>query len=264
MMRDLLEDLEAGRLLSDPDPVNRARAQMKAPLPKRFYTAVSVAEGPDGVEVRLDNRTVKTPAGTPIRMPGRASAELVAREFDVQREVLDPATMPVWRLANTAIDGVAADPQAVMEDIMRYASSDLVCYRAESPETLVGRQADSWDPVLDWARRAMGARFFLAEGVMHVEQPREAIGAVGIHLSREATPMRLAALHVMTTLTGSALIALAVDAEAMSPEEGWRAAHVDEDWNIHQWGEDAEAMQARALRERDFQGAAALIEAMRG
>ena len=116
--------------------------------------------------------------------------------------------MPVTRLVNTAIDGVATDPQAVLEDILRFSSSDLVCYRADGPEALVARQAEAWDPILDWVRSALGARFFLAEGVMHVEQPREAIGAVGIHLRQRDDVLRLAALHVITAITGSALLAL--------------------------------------------------------
>jgi chaperone required for assembly of F1-ATPase len=171
-------------------------------------------------------------------------------------------TMPVMRLANTAIDGVAADPQAVIEDILRFASSDMLCYRADAPEALVARQADAWDGVLDWARASLGARFLLVEGVMHIEQPREAIGAVGIHVSQRSEPMRLAALHLMTSLTGSALLALAVECGEFDLEAAWTAAHVDEDWQIEQWGQDAEAIQRRSNRKRDMAAAVHLIEAL--
>jgi chaperone required for assembly of F1-ATPase len=261
-MRDILSDLEAGRQLSDTDPMRRAQNQMKTPAARRFYEAVSVERGPDGFSVHLDGKPVKTPSGRTVVLPTEAAAALMADEFSAQGERIDPTTMPVTRLVNTAIDGVASDPQAVLEDILRFSSSDLVCYRAEGPEALVARQAEAWDPILDWARAALGARFFLAEGVMHVEQPRETIGAVGLHLRQRDDIFRLAALHVITAITGSALLALALEAGSIDKETAWSAAHVDEDWNIEHWGMDAEAAERRANRKRDMLGAAALIEAL--
>jgi chaperone required for assembly of F1-ATPase len=261
-MRDMLSDLEAGRHLSDPDPTRRAQNQMRAPAARRFYTAVSVEREAEGFTVRLDGRAVRTPSGRTVVLPTERAARLVADEFAAQGERIEPLTMPVARLVNTAIDGVAADQQAVLEDILRFSSSDLVCYRAEGPDALVARQAGAWDPILDWARSALGARFFLAEGVMHVEQPREAIGAVGLHLARRDDAFRLAALHVITAITGSALLALAFEAGAIDVEAAWEAAHVDEDWNIEHWGLDAEAAARRAARKRDMAGAAALIAAL--
>ena len=262
MMRDILEDLEAGRQLSDPDPVKRAQNQMRGALPKRFYKEAGVEKEAEGWSVRLDGKPVRTPGRALLALPTLAAAELVAQEFAAQRDVIDPVSMPVLRLVNTAIDGVATDPQAVVEDILRYASSDLLLYRADAPQVLVDRQADLWDPVLDWVRAKIGARFFLAEGVMHVEQPQESVGAIGIHLSKRTDPQRLAALHVMTSITGSALLAIAVEAGGIDADDAWRAAHVDEDWNVEQWGEDAEAAARRAARRRDFDAAVALLRAL--
>ena len=261
-MRELLTDLEAGRHLSDPDPVRRAQIQMKSPAVRRFYKTVTVQRDADGFSVRLDGKAVKTPSGMTVTLPTEKAAQLVADEFDSQGDRIEPLTMPVFRLVNTAIDGVAVDPQAVLEDILRFSSSDLVCYRAEGPDTLVVRQAEAWDPVIDWARAALGARFFLAEGVIHVEQPREAIGAVGVHLRQRDDAFRLAALHVITAITGSALLALMFEAGAIEAEAAWNAAHVDEDWNVEHWGLDAEAAARRTSRRRDMMGAAALIEAL--
>lgn len=262
-MRDLLNDLEAHNLLSEPDPVRRTQGQLKRQLPKRFYKAVSVAPMEEGFAVHLDGKPVRTPTKALLVLPTAAAAELVAQEFAAQEGFIDPMTMPVTRLVNTAIDGVAADQQAVLEDILRFSSSDLLCYRADSPEGLVTRQSEAWDGVLDWARASLGARFALAEGVMHVEQPREAIGALGIHLSQRAEPMRLAALHLMTTLTGSALLALAVETGELDAETAWAAAHVDEDWQIEHWGQDAEAVERRNNRKRDMMAAVALLEALK-
>jgi len=262
-MRDILNDLESGQALSDPDPMRRAQIQMRTPLPKRFYKDVAVAEGEGGFIVQLDGRAVKTPGKALLVLPTEAAARLIADEFAAQGETLDLASMPVYRLVNTAIDGVANDPQAVVEDILRFSSSDLLCYRADGPETLVARQNEAWDSVLDWARATLGARFVLAEGVIHVDQPRDAITAIGIHLNQRAESLRLAALHVMTTLTGSALLALAVDFGELDAETAWKAAHVDEDFQAEHWGHDAEALARRANRKRDMMAAAQLLEAIR-
>lgn len=261
-MRDLLNDIEAGRHLSDPDPVRRAQIQMRQSLPKRFYESAEVVEVPEGYAVQLDGKPVRTPGKALLALPTRQAAELVAREFEAQKETINPVSMPVLRLVNTAIDGVASDTQAVLEDVMRFSSSDLLCYRADTPEELVARQSAIWDPVLDWAHSTLAARFFLAEGVMHVEQPREAIAAVGIWLRQRDEPFLLSSIHLMTSLTGSALLALAVEAGAMTPDEAWNAAHLDEDWTIEHWGEDEEASQRRAARRRDFDAAASLARAV--
>ena len=192
-MRDILNDLEAGRLLSDPDPVRRAQLQTRTPQPKRFYKDVAVAAGEGGFVVQLDGKPVKTPGKALLALPTERAAALVADEFAAQGETLDLASMPAYRLVNTAIDGVASDPQAVLEDILRFSSSDLLCYRADGPDTLVSRQNEAWDPVIDWARAVLGANLRLAEGVIHVEQPREAIAAIGVHLGQRAEPQRLGA-----------------------------------------------------------------------
>ena len=261
-MRDLLNDLESGSHLSDPDPVRRAQNQMRQNLPKRFYKSAEHTEIEEGFSVLLDGKPVRTPGRAPLVLPTRAAAALVAGEFDAQREVIDPISMPVLRLANSAIDGVAPDCAAVIEDVVRFSASDLICYRAGEPAGLVARQAEAWDPALDWARAALGARFFLAEGVVHVEQPRDSVAAVRRWLEARHDPFRLAAIHVMTTLTGSALLALAVEAGALDPADAWAAAHVDESWNAEHWGDDAEAVARTTARRRDFDAAVALAQAM--
>ncbi len=262
-MRDLLGDLEAGSYLSDPDPVKRAQNQMRAPVVKRFYDKVTVEERADGYVVLLDGKPVRTPGKAVLTLPTERAAAIVAAEFEAQQEKIDPVTMPATRLVNAAIDGVATDVQAVIEDILRYASSDLLCYRADAPDALVARQSEAWDPVIDWARAHLGARFVIAEGIVHVAQPREAIGAIGIHLARTAEPLRLAALHLMTTLTGSALLALAVEEGELSADAAWTAAHVDETWNAEQWGEDYEAAARSRARSYDFSAAVRVLSTIR-
>lgn len=262
-MRNILNDLEAGKLLSDPDPVKRAQIQMRTKLPKRFYTDVTVVATETGFTIHLDGKAVRTPAREVMILPTEAAARIVADEFAAQAETMDTITMPAMRLVNTAIDGVAKEADAVAEDILRFASSDLLCYRADGPDGLVARQNAAWDPLIDWASSSLGARFLLAEGIIHIQQPAAAMTAVRIHLDQRREPLRLAALHLMTSLTGSALLALAVEARHLSAEEAWRASNVDEDWQIDHWGQDSEAVARRNGRWRDMNAAARMIAVLR-
>ncbi|KKZ85525.1 ATPase [Rhizobium phaseoli] len=259
-MRDLLNDLSEG--LSHPDPIRRAQIQMKKPLPKRFYAEVAVAEHEGGFAITLDGKMVRTPARQVLAVPTEALAQLVAAEWRAQGEEIDPVTMPATRLVNTALDGVATNAQAIFEDILRFSSSDLLCYRADGPELLVERQRQRWDSVIDWAANDLGARFILIEGVMHHEQPREATAAFAVTLARHQSPMALAALHTITTLTGSAILALAFAEGRLTVEEVWSLAHLDEDWTIEHWGRDEEAEERRAKRFVEFKAAADVFFAL--
>lgn len=259
-MRDILNDIH--EQLSDPDPVRRAQIQMKNPLPKRFYKEVGIGEDSGHFTIELDGRKVKTPAKRTLSLPTRAAAECVAAEWTNQADVIDPATMPVTRLVNSALDGVASELDAVVADIVNYAGTDLICYRADTPQSLVAAQAAKWDPVVYWAADALGARFILAEGIVHRAQPAAAIEAFAGALGKYREPLAIAALHTITTLTGSALLALAFAEGRLTAEEAWSAAHADEDWNIEQWGSDAEAEARRAHRWQDMKAASDLFDAL--
>lgn len=229
-------------------------------LPKRFYTDVTVADesGESLAAILLDGRPVRTPGKKALAVPSAALAEAIADEWRAQRDEIDPRTMPLTRLVNSAIDGVTGREAAVIDDILNHAGADLLCYRASGPEGLLVRQAEAWDPVLAWAAGALGAPLSLAEGVMHVPQPEASLAALRTEIAA-LDAYALAALHVMTTLTGSALLPLAVARGELSPEAAWEAAHVDEDWQISQWGEDAEAQMRRETRKADFDAAARLL-----
>jgi chaperone required for assembly of F1-ATPase len=258
-MRDIFNELSEA--MSDPDPIKRAQIQMRRPLPKRFYQTVTVEPFEDGHRILLDGKPVRTPARHHLVLPAAALATAAAAEWEAQGETIDPARMPLTRLANTALDGVASDMQSVREDVLRFAATDLLCYRAPGPERLVDAQTAHWDPILDWASSTLAARFALAEGVMHVAQPREALAALSVHLGAIDEPYRLTALHLATSLTGSALIAFALLKGAINPDAAWKAAHVDEDWNAELWGEDSEAIERRRLRRIDFDAACLVLDA---
>lgn len=240
------------------DPRAAAREALMPELPKRFYERASAEPHEQGFALHLDGRPARTPGKRALVAPSRGAGDALAAEWQAQGERIDPKTMPLTRLLNVAIDAVGAAMEPVAEEVVKYAGSDLVCYRAGEPDKLVAAQAAAWDPVLAFARERLGARFLLAEGVMFVEQPREALEAVAARVSRETSPFALAALNVMTTLTGSALIALAVADSALSAEDAWEAAHVDELHQERVWGADAIATERREGRRREFEAAALL------
>ena len=223
-------------------------------LPKRFYKTVAVVETDGGFEVALDERPVRTPLKSPLVLATRVLCDAVAAEWEAQEEHVDPGAMPLTRLANTALDRVAPRLDTIIKEIVSYAGNDLLCYRAEGPDSLILRQAQHWDPVLAWAESRIGEKFVLAEGVIHHDQPAETLGAFE-RLMREHDAFTLTAIHNATTLTGSALIAAALAADEISADAGWAAAHVDEDWQIEQWGRDEEAEARRRRRRVEFDAA---------
>lgn len=242
-----------GKPASGPKSVP-GRESLKAALPKRFYETVAVGERDGRFAILLDGRTVRTPGKRELAFPVEPLAAAVAGEWQAQGERIDPATMPLTRLANSAIDAVAERMGEVADDVVAFAGSDLLCYRADGPATLVERQAAAWDPVLAWAKRDLGAGFKLRVGLMPIEQPAEALDAVRAALAG-LPPLGLAAVHVMTTIAGSALLAIAHLRGALTLDEAWRAATVDETWQSEQWGHDAEAAAHAAERFADFKAA---------
>jgi chaperone required for assembly of F1-ATPase len=235
----------------------------KVNLAKRFYEQVAIEdEGGGQASLLLDGKPVHTPGKAPLIVPNAALAEAVAAEWRAQGARIDPATMPLTRLANSVIDGVVGRERAVIDDMLNYAGSDLLCYRAAAPSGLVALQIEHWDPVIAWAKTELGVPLQLAQGVTHVAQPQASLDEIERRL-KGFDAWSLAALHVMTVLTGSALLALATALRRLSPEDVWAAVHVDEDWQIAQWGEDEEARRRRANRRRDFDAAARLLELLR-
>lgn len=235
---------------------------LRPPLPKRFYKSAEVAPRGEGFAVLLDGRTIRTPAKRELVVPVEALAAAIAAEWDAQGERIDAATMPLTRLVNVAIDAVEERKAEVTDDIVAFAGSDLVCYRAETPDALVRRQAEAWNPVLAWARRELGADLRLREGLMPIDQPPEALEAIRGTLAG-VDALSLAALHVLTTIGGSALVAIAHWHELLSIDEAWRAVTVDETWQREQWGRDAEAEAHAALRRAEFEAASRCLSFLR-
>jgi chaperone required for assembly of F1-ATPase len=226
-----------------------------APLPKRFYAAVITQEGEGGHRVLLDGRVVRTPARRVLGFPNAVLAAAAAAEWAGQGEAIDPSSMPLTRLANIALDAVTEDPAPVRAEIVKYAGSDLLCYLAAEPAGLVAKQAAAWDPVIAWARTRHDLLFVQTTGVVFASQPALTLQKVAAIVT-DFAGLRLAALQSVTTLTGSALLALALADGFLEAKAAWAAAHVDEDWNIALWGEDAEAAARRAFRFTEMRAAA--------
>jgi chaperone required for assembly of F1-ATPase len=240
--------------------VEAVRRATRPVLRRCFYAKAGTAPAREGFAVRLDDKPVRTPAGRILAAPTAALAEAIAAEWDAQRDIIDPAKMPLTRLANVIIDGVSERPGPVAAEIQKYLATDLVCYRAKAPQGLVERQARHWDPIVAWARDALGAHLRLREGVIHVVQPEVALAAAGAAIPEE--PWRLGAVHTATTLTGSSLIALALLRARLTAEEAWQAAHVDEDWNMAQWGRDEIALSRRVFHFAELQAAATVLRSL--
>ncbi len=243
------------------DPMEAARRNVRPLLRKRFYERAGIGEADGQYQVLLDGRPVRTPARGTLAAPSERVASAIAEEWAAQEGFVDPARMPLTRLANSIVDGVARSPQPVAAEVERYLGSDLLFYRAQSPQGLVEMQARHWDPVMAWARDALGARFVMAEGVTFVRQEEGAVAAAARALPRD--PWRLGAVNSATSLTGSALLALALAHGRIDAAAAWAAAHVDEDWNMAAWGRDALELERRGFRRRELDAAAVVLDSLR-
>lgn len=251
---------EGGGMSEPKNPVGDARRLARPELPRRFYKAARAGPAEGGFGLFLDGKLVRTPARRPLVVPWLRVAEALAGEWDRQGERIDPAEMPFTRIVNAAIDHVDQASDAVRAEVVKYAGSDLICYRAEAPGSLVAAQLRAWNPLVAWALNELGAPLDVATGIMHVTQPDVAIAAIAGAVAPFGG-LALAALSTVATVTGSAVVALAVARGRLTAEEAWAAAIVDEEWQASQWGRDELAAAARAMRWREVEAAALILAA---
>jgi len=229
---------------------------------KRFYKQVSVAPTEGGFQIHLDGRPVRTPSKAVLVVPAGALAEAMAAEWDAQTDTIDPAAMPLTRHANTAIDRVSPQRAAVVGEISRYGENDLICYRAEWPTDLAERQARTWNPLVDWARRRYDVNLTVTAGIMHRPQGEDALQRLARAVD-SLSDWELAPLHTLTTITGSLVIALALREGEISPEAAFEAGQLDELYQVEKWGEDSLAQKARESRRADLLAAARFLALLR-
>jgi len=221
---------------------------------KRFWTDVTVEDG----EVRLDDRPLRTPGRVPLAVPYVRLAEAIAAEWRMVAGDIDPRTMPLTGLANAAIDRIAPDLPAFAAGLARYGESDLLYYRADSPEGLIARQRAAWDPLLDWARTRYDVHFKTTTGIVHMSQPEATIARLAEAVAAR-TPFELAGLAPIITITGSLVAALALIEGAVGADAVWQATRIDDDWQTEHWGDDELAARARDAHHADFAAGARFL-----
>ena len=235
---------------------------MSVMVRKRFWKEVAISEGQGGYLVLLDGKPIKTPAKSPLLVPSQRLAEAIAQEWDALEQEIKPDLMPLTRCANSSIDKVAIEFEAVVEILAEYAGSDLLCYRANGPDALVARQSEMWDPWLEWAAITHDAPLMAVSGVMHHAQPVQSLSnlrnAIAAH-----DPFELVALHDMIALTGSCVLGLAVSAGALSADQAWALSRLDEDWQAEFWGHDDEADAMAARKQNDLRNADQFLRLLR-
>jgi len=227
---------------------------------KRFWSQASSAPKGEGYQILLDEREVKTPGRVCLIVPTIELANAIAAEWDAQTDKIDPDTMPFTRMANSALDKVAPQFRAVAEMIAAYGDSDLLCYRAESPKELVVRQAEQWDPLLDWAADNLGARLDTVNGVVHRPQS-DASNRVLLDLVNRHNSFEMAAFHDLVSLSGSLVIGFAAARRYAPAEQLWETSRVDENWQIERWGRDDEATEMANHKRSAFLHAAVFFAA---
>lgn len=229
---------------------------------KRFYKDVSVARADGGFAVLLDGRPVKTPARNTLLLPTPKLAQAIAAEWAGQGDTIIATSMPLLRLSNTVIDGVNPNRDEVVNAILRFGENDLLCYRAHQPPELVKRQAEGWDPMLDWARRRLSAHMRVVDGINHVDQSADAVEAL-----REAMhgydAFTLGGLHVAASITGSLVLGLALVEGQINPAQAFQLSRIDEVYQAEKWGEDAEAVKRATNLAHELDKAFELISSIR-
>lgn len=254
-MREFIDDAHQHR----DDGYGRAQAHVRRELPKRFYKEAAVKPVEGGFAVGLDGRIPKTPGMKQVVVPVEALAAAMAEEWAAQGDFIDPLTMPLVRLVNSAVEAGEASMPALRAEILKYAANDLLLYRADTPESLVQRQEELWDDALVKLARHHGVSFQPTIGIVHQPQPAATLARLGQALETEPL-LPLTALNAIMSITGSGLLAMGLRAGLLDAEHVWAAAHVDEDHNIAMWGEVEEITERRARRRAEFDAAVRLLE----
>jgi chaperone required for assembly of F1-ATPase len=229
---------------------------------RRFWKEVSLEPSTFGHAVRLDGRPVKTPTRNELALPTKKLADAVVAEWESVEKTIDPAKMPMTGFANAAIDHIGADRDGFVTAIAAYGETDLLCYRAAADESLGARQAEVWDPWIDWARARYDVSFVIVEGIMHQPQPEVTLAKLRAAVAARGT-FELAAMAKLAHLSGSLVLTLAVVERAGEADEVWNAACLDELWQEELWGADHWADKNRADRRAEFMAAVRFLDLLR-
>lgn len=225
---------------------------MTPSLKKRFWKDATIVTLDDGFGVALDGHKLRTPSKAELIVPTHAIAKLITDEWIAQEDAVDPEKMPATRMANSAIDKVSQTHSAVVDMLAQYGGSDLLCYRAHSPEELIERQEAQWDPILEWSEREFNAHLLVTKGVMPIEQDPTSLANLKQQVSGQSD-FALSAFHDLVALSGSLILALAVRSNHIDVNTAWNLSRIDEQWQIDLWGPDEAALESAQIKQSAFQ-----------
>jgi chaperone required for assembly of F1-ATPase len=233
----------------------------QAAHPARFYKIVDTSPTDGGYGVTLDGRIPKTPAKAPLIVPTLAAAQLLASEWDAQENQVIPASMPITRLVNVVIDRAQETRGAMIEEVVKYAGTDLVCYRAPTPKSLLAAQEAAWDPLMDWAKTTHGIELAISYEAMAIPQPHSSLNALRAQITGY-DQWHLTSLAFANGLAGSAIVALALVEGLIDGETAFKAIRVEENWQASRWGADPDEEHVANARRLDLVAVGALVEAL--
>ncbi len=226
---------------------------------KRFYSDVDIDGDENGFQITLDKRPIKSAGQQILQLPNEKMAEQLANEWRQQKEFIDFTNMPVMRFASAVRDNIIPRPNEARAEILKYAHSDLLCYRVSEPDSLIKQQTSLWDPVLRQFKDELNIEFVTSTGIQYVEQAGESMKRIEA-LIAPFESYQLGAVHLLTVLTGSAILAIALRNDWLTVEAAWQCAHLDEDFQAEHWGEDDEAILRRQRRYTEFCAAALVFD----
>jgi len=233
---------------------------------KRFYKKAEIgpAKDGDGYHVLLDGRGVRSPAGAPLAIPSQDLAKAIAEEWEAQEEKIQPLTMGLMQLAATTVDRVTGRRSDVIAEIAKFSETDLTCHRAENPQDLVLRQAEAWQPELEWLKEMYGVALSVTNGIMPVTQPSDAAQVLSKAMDEALSDWELSALHSLTSGLGSIVLGLSVLNGRLDGETAFNTSRIDELFQVERWGEDSEAQDARQRVHQDMLVAEKFLTLLRG
>ena len=225
---------------------------------KRFYTLATVDPVDGGLGVFLDGRPVRTPGKRILTVPHRALADALAGEWLAQGETVDPSSMGLTRLSNSATDVVAERRAEIIDEVAKFAETDLLCYRAEEPEDLALAQDEAWQPLLDWMDRDHGVRLQVTRSIMPVAQSAASLAGVRDLVSTFAD-FPLTGLHAASAAMGSVVVGLGMATGRVGPDAAFEISVLDESYQTERWGEDSEAAARRENLRAEITNAARFL-----
>jgi chaperone required for assembly of F1-ATPase len=233
---------------------------------KRFWRNATYEAVPGGFRILLDGRPMRLPGGPALIVAQAALAEALRDEWQNAGSFGSEMTfddVPLTRLAGTAQERIAPDSASVVESLLRYGETDLLCYRAERPEALVHRQAREWQPLLDWAALTFDAPLRVTSGVNPIVQPPSSIAALRRALDRYDAAA-LAGLGLAVPALGSLVLGLALAEGRLDADSAYALASLDAVFQEEMWGHDSTEAERRQRIGEDVALAARFMALAKG